>query len=64
MKVILDYDGVTLTTPDGFSYMWQGLEPYEFKLDDYQNDSEVLVKLAGLGYSADDIIKMKASGLL
>jgi hypothetical protein len=64
MKIILDYDGVTMSGPGGFTYAWSGLEAAEFKPEDYGTDTETLVKLAGLGYSADDINKMNTSGLL
>lgn len=64
MKILLDYDGSTITGPSGLMYVWAGLEEAEFKPSEVETSSADIVKLAGLGYSADDIVKLKFSGLL
>jgi hypothetical protein len=64
MKVLLDYENGVLTGPGGFSYTWGGLEPAEFKEGEGKPDPDAIAKLIATGCTADDIIKMKASGVL
>ena len=65
MKVLLKYENGNLYQDDGAMITcWAGLESHEYKESESMPSSAKVAELVSLGMAADDIIKLKISGVI